>query len=260
MTGHSDELVRERRGPVLVVRLNRPEAHNQLTHAMMCAIGAAVHGAESDPEVRAVVLTGAGERTFCAGMDLRSFAEGKPPGSGTERDMEHYMRFMTGRTTVPLIGAANGTALGGGFEVLLACDLIVVSERARLGLPEVKRGLFPAGGGAFVGTRIPMSAALELVMTGEPIDAHRAYQLGLANAVVPPDRVLATALALAERIADNAPLGVAAGRDLVRLSVADMALATDRMSELQQTVYGSEDAREGATAFVEKRKPVWKGR
>ncbi len=233
MTATTDELVRERRGHVLVVRLNRPEEHNRLTYAMMCALGAAMAEAEADPDVRAVVLTGSGERTFCAGMDLRSFAEGRGPGSGTEGDMEHYMRFMMGRTSIPLVGAANGQALGGGFELLLACDLVVVSDRARLGLPEVKRGLFPAAGGAFVGTRIPMSAALELVMTGEPISAERAYQLGLANAVVPPDEVLATALALAERIADNAPLGVAAARDLVRLSVADMARATDRLTELQ---------------------------
>jgi enoyl-CoA hydratase/carnithine racemase len=174
--------------------------------------------------------------------------------------MDGFTRLMRGRVTVPLIGAANATALAGGFELLLGCDLVVASSHAKFGLPEVKRGLFAAGGGTFLGTRIPLSVAMELTLTGDPIDAERAYALGLVNAVVPPDEVLDAALEFAERIAANGPLGVAATKELVRLGIADAAQAETRLAELQQTVFSSEDAREGATAFVEKRPPVWRGR
>lgn len=262
MTGSSaasDELVVERRGAVLVARLNRPEARNALTPSLIRALGAALVAAEDDPGVRAAVLTGTGDRAFCAGMDLRAFAAGDAdPGRGPEALAFH--RLIRGEISVPLVGAANATAVAGGFELLLGCDLIVVAEGAMLGLPEVKRGLFAAGGGTFLGTRIPLSVALELALTGDTIDAARALDLGLANAVVPADRVLAAALDYAERIAANGPLGVRATKELVRRGVADPAAAWDRLAELQREVFGSEDAREGAIAFVEKRPPVWTGR
>jgi enoyl-CoA hydratase len=250
----TDELVLDRQGPVLVARLNRPEARNALTPGLLAGIGAAVAEAESDPEIRVVVLTGTGDRAFCAGMDLRSFA------GGGEFSSPAYQRLLRGESSVPLVGAANGTAIGGGLELLLACDVIVASDQARFGFPEVKRGLFPAGGGTFIGTRIPMSVALEMVLTGDLIDADRAHRLGLVNAVAPPDEVLAGALAFAGRIAENAPLGLAAGKELVRLGVSDFVRASTRLSEWQPVVFGSVDAKEGATAFMEKRKPVWKGR
>lgn len=260
MTDRIDELVVERRGPVLVVRLNRPDARNALTPGLLSGIGAAMLDAEADPDIRVVVVTGTGDRAFCAGMDLRSFAGGEQVGGDTEEATAGYTRLIRGQLTVPLIGAANGTAVGGGLELLLGCDMIVASAQAKFGFPEVKRGLFAAGGGTFIGTRIPLSIALEMTLTGDPIDANRAYEIGLVNAVAAPEEVLATALALAERIAGNAPLGLAASKELVRLSVSDTARASARQEEWQTTVFTSADAKEGATAFVEKRKPVWQGR
>lgn len=254
-----DVLVRELRGHVLVARLNRPEARNALNGALMAAVGNAVLDADADPEIRAVVLTGTGERAFCAGMDLREFAGGQR-GGADPRGAEGFQRLVRGDVSVPLIGAANATAVAGGFELLLACDIIVASSKAQFGLPEVKRGLFPAGGGTFIGTRLPLGIALELTLTGDSIDAARAYALGLVNAVVEPDQVLPTAIEFAERIAANGPLGVAATKELVRLAVVDHHAAHERQAELVQSVFSSEDAKEGASAFVEKRAPVWRGR
>ena len=158
---------------------------------------------------------------------------------------------------MPVIGAAQATAVAGGFELLLGCDIIVASSEAKFGLPEVKRGLFAAGRGTFLGQRMPLGIALEIALTGDTIDAQRAYELGLINKVVPPDQVLTAALEFAERIAANGPLGLAATKELVRLGVTDPALAEKRVGEWQPSVFASEDAKEGATAFVEKRPPVW---
>jgi enoyl-CoA hydratase/carnithine racemase len=255
----SDVLVREQRGNVLIARLNRPEARNALNGALIEQIGHVVLDAEADPAIRAVILTGTGDRAFCAGMDLQDFASGKRR-EADEQAMEGYRRLTEGETSVPVIGAANATAVAGGFELLLACDIIVASSEARFGLPEVKRGLFAAGGGTFLGTRAPLGIALELTLTGDTIDAQRAYALGLVNAVVPPDQVIPAALDYAERIAANGPLGVAATKELVRLSVRDYERARQRREELVKSVFSSEDAKEGARAFVEKRPPVWQGR
>ena len=256
MTG---ELVRQRQGSVLVARLNRPEARNALNGALIQGISAAIVDAEADPGIRAVVITGTGDRAFCAGMDLRDFASGDSPAVGSG-DMAGFRRLIEGEVSVPVIGAANATAVAGGFELLLACDIIVASAQAKFGLPEVKRGLFAAGGGTFLGLRVPLGIALEITLTGDSIDAQRAYALGLVNSVVAPGEVLSTAVTFAERIAANGPLGVAATKELVRLGVTDHARARERRRELQQSVFGSRDAKEGAVAFVEKRAPVWQGR
>ena len=256
----TDELVRERRGPVLVARLNRPDARNALTPELIRSIGAAIVDAEADPDLRAVVLTGTGDRAFCAGMDLRAFAAGEQTGLGDDDAGRAFLRLTEGTVAVPLVGAANGTALAGGFELLLGCDLIVASSEAKFGLPEVKRGLFPAGGGTFLGTRVGLGIALEMALTGDPIGAERANDLGLVYAVVPPDEVLGHAASLAERIAVNGPLAVAAAKELVRLGVSDPARARQRLHELRDVVFNSEDAKEGAMAFVEKRTPAWRGR
>lgn len=252
-------LVREQRGAVLVLRLNRPEARNSLNMELIAALGSGIAEAETDPGIRAVVLTGTGDRAFCAGMDLAGFAAGEKPTADMQEGMAAYGRFTKGDTTVPIVGAANATAVAGGFEVLMGCDIVVASSAAKFGLPEVKRGLFAAGGGIVLGTRIPLAVALELTLTGDTIDAQRAYDLGLVNQVVEPDQVLDAGIAMAERIARNGPLGLQATKELVRLAVTDADKAFQRQAEWQPKVFGSEDAKEGATAFIEKREPVWKG-
>jgi enoyl-CoA hydratase len=257
--GEAAELVVERREAVLVARLNRPDARNALTPSLCAALGGAMLEAESAPEVRAVVLTGTGDRAFCAGLDLRSFAEGDMVSTDGEAGAA-FQRLLDGEVAVPVVGAANATAVAGGFELLLGCDVIVASAEAKFGLPEVKRGLFPGGGGTLLGQRIPMSLALELALTGDSIDAGRAHEIGLVNVVVAPDEVLPAALDLADRIAANSPLGLAAVKELVRLAVTDAPRAAERLREHQQLVFQSEDAREGALAYVEKRPPVWRGR
>ena len=252
-------LVRERRGNVLVARINRPEARNAMDAAVLRGIAEAIEEAEGDSEIRALVITGTGDKSFCSGMDLRAFSEG---GGGTAgaKAMEGYRRLLRGEVSVPIVGAANATAVAGGFELLLSCDIIVASSAAQFGLPEVKRGLFAGGIAATIGTRVPVGIALEIMLTGDSISAERAHALGFVNAVVPPDEVLDTALAYADRIAANGPLGVAASKELVRLGVVDPVRAQERMAELQQSVFTSLDAKEGAVAFVEKRPPVWQGR
>jgi enoyl-CoA hydratase len=252
-------VVIEQRGNVRVLRINRPEARNALIPAVLGGIGFGVEDADADPEVRAVVITGTGDRAFCAGMDLRNFAEGgaepDPDGSAA------YVRFLRGGVAKPVIGAANATAVAGGFELLLACDLVVASDHATFGLPEVKRGLFAAAGGAQLGRRLPLAVALELGLTGDTIDARRALEFGLVNRVVPQEQVLDEAIALAGRIAANGPLGVRATKQLMRqaLDVAPDEL-WERQAAMAQEVFGSEDAQEGARAFVEKRAPNWVGR
>ena len=260
MSGPDAELVRERRGALSLLRLNRPDARNSLTSSLVDALGTALLEAEADPGVRAIVLTGTGERAFCSGMDLRSFSEGDVPGATAGASTEAFYRLLRGEVHVPVIGAANGSAVAGGLELLLGCDVVIASSEARFGLPEVKRGLFAAGGGTLIGNRIPTAIALELTLTGDLVDAARAYEVGLVNAVVAPDAVWATALDMAERIAANGPLGLAASKELVRLSASDPAAARQRMAEWSSVVFASEDAMEGARAYMDKRDPEWKGR
>jgi enoyl-CoA hydratase len=251
-------LVREQRGNVLVLRLNRPEARNALSAELVSELGLGFDDAEQDPAIRCVVLTGTGDRAFCAGMDLAAFASGSA-GEVDPRGTAAFGRFMAGGITLPIVGAAQATAVAGGFELLLACDIVVASDAAKFGLPEVKRGLFPAGGGVFLGTRVPLAIALELTLTGDPVDATRAAALGLVNEVVPATDVLDAAIRLAERIARNGPLALQATKQMVRAAVADYAGARALQDEWQPKVFGSNDAREGATAFIEKRDPVWTG-
>lgn len=258
------ELVRERRDAILIARLNRPASRNAMNPAILKGIGDAVLDAEQDPEIRALILTATGDRAFCVGMDLKSFSSGESFAATNEREeaeVAAFSRLTRGDVTVPVIGAANGTAVGGGFELLLSCDLVVASAAAKFGLPEVKRGLIAAGGGVvFVGNRIPLALALELALTGDYITPERAQALGLINQVVAPEEVLDAALALAARVTANGPLAVAASKEVVRLAAADPAAAWKRLTELQPGIFASEDAKEGAAAFFEKRTPQWQGR
>ncbi len=253
------ELVVEQRDAVLVARLNRPDARNALTPGIMGGIADAITTAENDADIRAVVITGTGDRAFCAGMDLRAFSSGDQVALDPSV-LERFFALLEGRVSIPVVGAANATAVGGGLELLLGCDVIVASSDAKFGLPEVKRGLLPAGSGYLLGTRIPLGVALEMALTGESIDAERAYAVGLVNAVVAPDAVLDAALGFAQRIAANGPLGVTAMKELLRIGVTDPERAAARLREVQPAIFGSEDAQEGALAFVERRDPVFRGR
>ena len=260
MTDTEPVLVRQQQGAVLVLRLNRPEARNAFNPELMGELGIGLAEAEADPGTRAVVLTGTGDRAFSAGMDLRAFASGDSnPTDAQKEGMPVFNRFVQGGIGVPIVGAANATAVAGGFELLMGCDVVVASSEAKFGLPEVKRALFAAGGGMFLAQRIPLAVALEMTLTGDPIDAERAYSLGLVNQVVAPDQVVEAGIAMAERIARNGPLALQATKELVRLAVTDEAAAREKQNEWTQKVFNSADSKEGATAFIEKRDPVWTG-
>src|SRR5262245_21108073 len=258
------ELVTERRGHVLVVRINRPEQRNAFNSAVIVGIGRALLAADADPEIRAVVLTGTGDKAFSAGMDLKEFAKGGR--AIAEEDQPAAAAFSaftggTGGTSKPVIAAVQATALAGGLELALACDLAVVAEDARLGLPEVKRGLFAAGGGMYLARRIPLAKALELTLTGDPITPAEALAIGLINAVAPAAEVLDRAIALANRIAENGPLAVAASKKLARAAAFEpIAEVRQAHTEAVGTVCSSQDAKEGATAFAERRTPNWTGK
>lgn len=246
------EVLTEITNNVLVVTLNRPEAGNALNGALSEGLSNALSEAEQNPEVRAIVITGAGEKIFCAGMDLKAFAAG-------EDIAKIGLGFAALRKCKkPLIAAVNGHALAGGFEVVLMCDLVVSVDTARFGIPEVKRGLFAAGGGVRLPARIPLAVAMEMGLTGDPISADRAKELGLINEVVPAAGLRDAALALAGRVSANGPLAVQATKQLMldEIGAGNPAL----MGELQKAVFSSEDAKEGATAFAQKRVPEWKGR
>ena len=262
MADEEPEVITERRDAVLVIRINRPAKRNALNGNVMAGIGKGIAEADAGADIRAIVLTGTGDKSFCAGMDLAAFAGGGLAADGDDQKyMGTFMNFMSrGQCETPIIGAAQASALAGGFELLLSCDLIVAAEDAKFGLPEVKRGLFAAGGGMFLPARIPLAIALELAMTGDPIDAAEAKRLGLVNRVVAADSVVDEAVALAERIAANGPLGVQASKKLMRMAAVEPAADVWTLhNELQGKVFSSKDAQEGSMAFVEKRSPVWKG-
>ncbi len=249
----------ERRGATALVTLNRPEARNAISPEVSRAMVEILDAAEADDEVRAVVLTGAGE-VFCAGADLKVVASGRAMDIANVKGS--FAGIVTRDFPKPLIAAVNGPALAGGFEIVLACDIVVAAETAKFGIPEAKRGLMAVAGGLIrLPKRVSVAIALELAMTGDPIDARRAYDLGLVNRVVPAADVIDEALAIAERIAENSPIAVRMSRQIVREAVdLDEAAAWKRSNELSVEVFSSGDAIEGATAFAEKRPPVWKSR
>ena len=255
----SDEtaVLTERRGAVLLITLDRPDQRNAVNAALAAGLAAAQDELDGDGELRAGVITGAG-KGFCAGMDLKAFVAGESPYAGGRG----FAGIAERPAEKPLIAAVEGFAVAGGLEVALACDLIVAASGAKLGIPEVKRGLIAAAGGLLrLPERLPRGVAMEMALTGEPLDAERAHQLGLVNRLVDPGGAVAAALELAEAIAANGPLATAASkRILVESPAWSAAEVWERQREISGPITASDDAREGATAFAEKRPPFWRGR
>lgn len=256
----------EQRGNVLIATINRPESRNAVNAAVHVGLGEALERAETDPEIRVVVLTGAGDQAFCAGADLKALSRGErlEPEDKAQRAWG-FAGVVRHPISKPMIAAVNGFALGGGTEIALSCDLVVAADHAQFGLPEVKRGIFAAAGGAFrLAQQLPRKVAMEYILTGEPFSAQRAMELGLVNRVVPLADLLRTALDLAERIAVNAPLSVQ-GSKKIALGIADGRIdSEDAFWEANKreglVIMRSEDAREGPLAFAQKRAPVWKAK
>ena len=245
---------------IATITLDRPGQRNAIDAGTTAALRSAMDLVETDREVLVAILTASGDRAFCAGMDLKAFANGEGAaileGPGGFAGFTHYPR------TKPCIAAVNGAALGGGCEIVLSCDLVVAAEHARFGLPEVTRGLYAASGGVLRLPRlIPRARALELLLTGDVIDAGAAYDLGLINKVVPHAQLLKTARDLALRISANAPLAV---RETLALARAVFALPEEQLQARNEAAWAriaaSEDAREGPRAFAEKRPAVWQER
>lgn len=242
------------------VTLNRPEKRNAVSPELAQALAEAVRRSEADDKVRVVILTSSNDHVFCAGADLKAVSEGR----GKELYVEGFGfgGFVEARRKKPWIAAIAGSALAGGMELSLACDMIVATQDAQFGLPEPKRGLLAGAGGVTRLPRaIPRNIAIEIITTGDPISVARAYELGLVNKVVPNGQHVPGALELAQRIAENAPLAVQRGLALAReaMNLTDeegMRAGDDAIASLRET----EDFKEGPLAFVEKRAPVWTGR
>ena len=237
--------------------LNRPKARNAISAAMAETIERLVGEVEADREIRVCIVAATGT-SFCAGADLKEVAAGR--GAALMTPTAGFAGFVYGSRKKPWIAAVHGPAHAGGAEIALACDMIVAGEEASFGLPEVKRGMIPGAGGAFRITRVlPRPLALELVTTGAAIDARRAYEIGLINRVVPTDRVIDEAIALASAIAENSPMAV---REVLQLTKSAADREDEALRKLELGSIGrlltSPDLVEGATAFVEKRAPVWR--
>jgi crotonobetainyl-CoA hydratase len=254
----------ELRGNTLLITINRPEARNAINGAVSTGVGDALGRAQSDPDVRAVIVTGAGDKSFCAGADLKAISRGENLMHSTnpEWGFAGYVRHFIDK---PTIAAVNGTALGGGTEIALASDLIVAERHASFGLPEVKRGLVAGAGGVFrLVDQLPRKVATELIVTGDPITADEAARWGLVNRVVEPGGAVQAALELAERISANAPLSVWASKSIAY--GVDAGVITDEENAWQRTtieftaLLKTDDAQEGPRAFAEKRTPIWKAR
>jgi crotonobetainyl-CoA hydratase len=254
----------ERHDRVALVTFNRPAVLNAFSYEMSVRCGEILEEIVHDDDLWVIVLTGAGDRSFCVGADLRDVA-GRKPGEPAPKAPFGFAGITRHFIDKPIVAAVNGYAHGGGLEIVLACDLVVASSRATFALAEVKRG-FAAGGGGLVRLQrqVPLKVALQMAMTGEPIDAQTALRHGLVNEVVDHGSTLAQALGLAGRIADNAPLAVRACKRTIYRSleapVHDVATAWDVNEWERQVVSASDDAREGPRAFMEKRAPVWTGR
>lgn len=256
----------ERQGHILIVTINRPEARNAVNAAVHVGLGEALEQAENDPEIRVVILTGAGDQAFCAGADLKALSRGErlAPEDKVQRAWG-FAGVVQHPISKPMIAAVNGFALGGGTELALSCDLVVAADHAQFGLPEVKRGIYAAAGGAFrIAQQLPIKVAMEILLTGEPFSAQRAHELGFANRVVPLDKLMETAIDLANRISVNAPLSVQASKRIA-MGISEGSIASDTAyweanNREGRVVMQSQDAKEGPLAFAQKRQPVWQAK
>jgi enoyl-CoA hydratase len=253
----NEAVLSERRERVLLITINRPDQRNAVNAAVAQGIAAALDELDGDPGLAVGVLTGAG-KGFSAGMDLKAFVAGESPYAGDRG----FAGIAQRSSDKPLIAAVEGFAVAGGLEIALSCDLMVASRGTRLGIPEVKRSLVAAGGALLRLPRLlPRTVAMELALTGDPINAERAYELGLINRLAEPGEAVEVALELAAAIAVNGPLALAASKRILVESVDwPESEFWRRQGEISGPVFTSEDAREGATAFAEKRPPVWQGR
>jgi enoyl-CoA hydratase len=256
----ADEVLRERRGHVEIVTINRPDQRNAINGAVSQGMSELMDDLEHDDDCWVVIITGAGDKAFSAGMDLKAFATGE--GGGIINGKGGFAGLTTRIFPKPIIAAVNGSALAGGFEIMLSCDLVVAVEHAVFGIPEAKRGLIAGGGGLIrMPKRLPMAIALEMGMTGDPIDAKRAEALGLVNKVVPADKLMEEALALAERISANAPLAVRYSKSVMKEAAEVPESEGWKInSDAVAVVFTSADAMEGPVAFAEKRPPNWQGK
>ncbi|MES2399099.1 MAG: crotonase/enoyl-CoA hydratase family protein [Pseudomonadota bacterium] len=254
----------EVRGRIALITINRPEAMNAINMDVGVGLSEALRKFSADPELWAAVITGAGDKAFSAGADLKAVAAGEMSRM-SEVGKPGIADLLRRYVDKPVIAAVNGYALGGGMEVALSCDLIVASEKASFGLPEVKRGLVAAGGGMLrLPRQMPLKTAMYHVMTGELMSAADALHWGLVNQVVPQDEVLQKAMALAERICANAPVAVRESKGVVYRSMDASLYLSDEAWAISDAAAArnraSEDAAEGPRAFAEKRPPAWKGR
>ncbi|MBJ87546.1 MAG: enoyl-CoA hydratase [Acidimicrobiaceae bacterium] len=248
----NNAVLTETRGRVLLITLNRPEAMNAVNTDLAQGLISAVEQLDTDDGLTAGVLTGNG-RGFCSGMDLKAFATGGPP--------KGFDQFLENGARKPLIAAIEGFALAGGLEIALTCDLLVAAEDAKIGIREVKVGLFAAGGALLrLPRRLPYSVAMEMALTGKPISADDSKSYGLVSRVTEKGGTVEAALELAEAIAENAPLAVAASKALIQ---AQQGITEEEFWELQKpymaSVFRSNDAMEGPASFAEKRSPNWTG-
>ena len=253
----AEPVIAERRGNVLLFTLNRPEVRNAVNAALAAGVAAALEQLDGDDELLVGVLTGAGG-FFCAGMDLGAFVKGESPWFGDRG----FAGIAQRASRKPLIAAIEGFAVAGGMEIALSCDLIVAAQGAKLGIPEAKRSLVAAGGALLrLPRRMPYHLVMELALTGDPFPAERFHELGLVNRLAEPGEAVEVALGMAAELARNGPLALIASKRILQeqfdWSSSEM---WERQMEITTPVMTSEDAREGASAFKEKRDPVWRGR
>lgn len=250
---------------IAVITIDRPEAANAIDRVTWEAIGDGLASADADSDVRVVILTGSGDRVFCAGADLKALQRGNLFPEAERFQEWGFAGFVNQVVSVPTIAAVNGVALGGGTELTLACDIAVAAEHARFGLPEVKRGIIASAGGAFrLPQQIPSKLAMELLLTGRAFSAERAHELGLINAVVPSGQALEAAMDIAREIARAAPLSVRATKRLATGTQAGARPGEEERWRLARAerdrILASADAAEGVAAFAEKREPQWQAR